>query len=104
MYYHDNALVYVKESCSPGDVEPAFMLHLIPGDASDLPEWTRERGFHNLDFAFIDYRVSGGPGQCIALIRLPGYAVSAIRTGQFLIHSDGAFETLWEETFAVAAE
>ena len=78
VYYHGNALVYVKDGCAPGDVEPAFMLHLIPADTSDLPEWTRERGFHNLDFAFDDHRVSGGPGQC--------------------------FETLWEETFAVAAE
>ena len=105
VYYHDNALVYVKEGCSPGDVEPAFMLHLTPADVSDLPEWTRARGFHNLDFDFADRSVVGAAaGRCLALIRLPGYAVNAIRTGQFLIHPDGAFETLWEETFAVAAE
>ena len=103
VYHHDNALVYLKDGCAPGDVEPAFMLHPIPADVSDLPEWTRARGFHNLDFAFDDHRVGGG-GRCLALIRLPGYAVSAIRTGQFIIHPDGAFETLWEETFAVAAE
>ena len=104
VYYHDNALVYVKESCGPGDVEPGFMLHLIPADVSDLPEWTRARGFHNLDFVFADHRVGGGAGRCLALIRLPGYAVESIRTGQFLIHPDGAFETLWEETFQGAAE
>ena len=104
VYYHGNALVYVKESCGPGDIEPAFMLHLIPADVSDLPEWTRARGFHNLDFVFADHRVSDGAGRCLALIRLPGYAVESIRTGQFLIHPDGAFETLWEETFQGAAE
>lgn len=105
VYYHDNALVYVKEGCAHGDTEAKFMLHPIPADVSDLPEWTRERGFHNLDFAFADQSVVGAAaGRCLALIRLPGYAVSDIRTGQFLIHPGGDFETLWEETFAVAAE
>ena len=105
VYYHDNALVYAKEGCAPSDTEPQFMLHLIPATASDLPEWTRARGFHNLDFAFADQSVVGAAaGQCLAHIQLPGYAVSAIRTGQFVIHPDGAFETLWEETFAVTAE
>lgn len=104
VYYHDHTLVYLKDGCAPGDAEPGFMLHLTPAAVDDLPEWTRARGFHNLDFAFDDHRVAGGPARCIALVRLPGYAVSSIRTGQFLIHPDGRFETLWEETFAVAAE
>ena len=104
VYYHDNALVYAKDGCGPGDTEPGFMLHLFPAEAGDLPEWTRERGFHNLDFAFDDHSVDGGGGRCLALIRLPGYAVDSIRTGQFIIHPGGDFETLWEETFAVAAE
>ena len=104
VYYHDNALVYAKEGCAPSDTEPEFMLHLIPATAGDLPEWTRGRGFHNLDFAFNDHRVGEGAGRCLAHIPLPGYAISAIRTGQFVIHPDGAFETLWEATFAVAAE
>ena len=63
---------------------------MVPRDAGDLPPWSRELGFDNLD------RVLGGgaariDGDCVGVVDLPDYPIAAIRTGQFT--NDGV---LWE--------
>ena len=84
VYRAGDALVYIKEPCSPADVEAWFMLHIFPEDPADLPdEWTAI-GFDNLDFGFADGGADLG-GRCVAIARLPGYAIESIRTGQFVV-------------------
>ena len=63
-------LVYLKEPCAEEDANAQFFLHLIPADASDLPEERRRHGFDNLDFAF---RGPGRPNRR-ALRRGPAFA------------------------------
>ena len=84
VYRAGNRLVYLKEPCLPADVEAWFMLHIFPEDPADLPaEWTAI-GFDNLDFGFADGGADLG-GRCVAIARLPSYAIERIRTGQFVI-------------------
>ena len=94
----DEALVYVKEPCSPADTDARFFLHVVPERADDLPEERRAHGFDNLDFAFFP---NGAlfEGKCAARIPLPEYAVASIRTGQ---HVSGVGE-VWSVEFAVGA-
>ena len=77
-------LRYVRADCAAADVESRFFLHLTPRDWSDLPPYRREHGYDNRDFSFA---AAGGffkGGQCQAQIRLPGYPIAALRTGQYV--------------------
>ena len=96
VYLGEGELLYAKAPCAAADVEATFFLHLIPQNLADLPEWRRGHDFDNLDFKF-------GPngavfdGRCLAAVPLPEYAISRIRTGQYVPDS-GA---VWEVEFAV---
>ena len=81
LYLIDNALVYLKEPCAPGDADARFFLHIFPADPADLPAASREFGFANLDFQFADYGADIG-GKCVAARELPDYAIERVRTGQ----------------------
>ena len=77
-------LRYGRDDCAPADVESRFFLHLTPRDLEDLPPYRREYGYDNRDFSFA---AAGGffkGGQCQAHIRLPGYPIAALRTGQYV--------------------
>ncbi len=76
-------LTYVKEPCAASDVERPFFLHVAPERVDDLPQDRREFGFDNLDF---DFRLRGAvfDGKCAAQVPLPEYAVSSVRTGQWV--------------------
>ena len=91
----DGALTYVKQPCEQEDTEARFFLHVTPERVSDLPEYRREHGFDNLDFAFFP---NGAlfEGRCAARAALPEYPIASIRTGQH----DGNGE-IWSAEFAV---
>ena len=97
--YHDagaNTLWYRKKPCVPADTDAPFALHLFPQDTADLPEERRQYGFDNYDFSF--FRRGGiAEGECAALVQLPDYPLSRIRTGQY-IPGEAA---LWQREFAV---
>ncbi len=85
VYQNNDRLIYVKETCSIEDVSSPFYLHLIPANIDDLPDDRKQYGFDNLDFRFANYRMmSGSARECIALRRLPDYAITRLRTGQFI--------------------
>jgi len=86
-------LTYVKEPCAPSDVEHPFFLHVTPSRERDLPRGSRQLGFEARDF---DFRLRGAvfDGKCAAQAFLPEYAISRIRTGQWI---RGEGET-WEST------
>ena len=86
-------LTYVKEPCAPSDVEHPFFLHVTPSRERDLPRRSRQLGFEARDF---DFRLRGAvfAGKCAAQAFLPEYAISRIRTGQWI---RGEGET-WDAT------
>ena len=99
VYLVENSLVYVKNQCSPEDAVPTFFLNLDPSDENDLPSHRKQYGFDNLDFAFRDRSLPFG--KCLAEVPLPEYAISAIRTGQY-VPVDGGYNHLWEGEIRLA--
>ena len=77
-------LIYVKEPCSPADIEHRFFLHVYPVDHAYLREIRMQYGFHNLDFTFekgdLINDVCVGVG---SPLHLPRYNIAKIVTGQF---------------------
>ena len=76
-------LNYFKQPCAEEDSQAKFFLHIFAADAGDLPVNRREHGFENLDFNFDLSEVKGSEDWCIAMRRLPDYAIERIRTGQY---------------------
>ena len=92
-------LTYLRDGCPREDVVGMrLFLHVIPRDAGDLPLWSREHGYDNLDRL-----LRGGTaridGDCVGVVDLPAYPIAAIRTGQ--LTNDGV---LWEANIAFGEE
>lgn len=100
LYRTGDAIHYVKDPCRQPDTEPAFFLHLIPVDVSDLPAHRQRSGFDNLDFHIDDLTVKGlkFDGKCLATIPLPDYEVARIRTGQW---DSAENRNLWQEEISL---
>ena len=102
VYLDDNELHYAKEPCAPSDTADTFLLHLVPADVGDLPEWRRGYDTDNLDFRFdetyFDREVYAArfDGKCLASVALPDYPIIEIRTGQ--LRPDGS--ALWRVNLA----
>ena len=94
VYIDGNRLIYAKDPCAAADTEASFFLHVFPVNDDDLPEGRRQHGSANLDFSFDAYGWRSGDS-CYAVRELPGYAISSIRTGQYVEDGDGHGRT-WE--------
>ena len=87
---------YVKEPCRPADVEPPFLLHIVPDQAGDLPPQFQDYGFENRDFQWEGTKIDG---RCLDSARLPDYPIAKIRTGQYRTGQDDLWQgDLWRET------
>ena len=102
VYYTDSrgnrvkAMTVPSLPVQPGSVtDQLFFLHLIPVDVDDLPDHRKQYGFDNLDFRFGDYKLPLVE-RAVAVRKLPDYAITRIRTGQFLVNDDGSTTHLWE--------
>ena len=93
------ALIYVKEQCYAEDTQARFFLHIVPEDASDLPDERKPSGFDNLDFRFAEHGANLGE-VCVAVRELPEYEIGRVRTGQH-VSGEGA---LWRVEFGVGNE
>ena len=99
VYLMEGQLVYIRESCSVGDADAGFFLHVNPVDVSDLPEERKEFGFDNLDFGF--HLLSDGgdagvwDGKCFRSVDLPEYAVERISTGQHVSRKGRVWGGIW---------
>ena len=87
VYVTATAVAYAKTPCAAADTEPAFMLHVVPVRARDLPPARRTAGFDNRDFRF------SGQGAhfddaCLARAPLPAYPIAYLRVGQFRAGAD----------------
>lgn len=83
LYVRQGTLAYVKEPCSPEDIEAKFLLHFFAADTDDLLVDRRGYGFDNRDFEFARYGVMLD-GKCVVLVPLPDYDVTRVRTGQWI--------------------
>ena len=98
VYLVEDSLIYVRDPCSPEDVEPEFFLHVDPVDMNDLPSDRKQHGFDGVNFVFRNHLLIEG-GVCIARRELRdfAYAIAAVRTGQF--NGDGQ---IWNGGFDLA--
>ena len=91
LYPDDGWMAYIKEGCEPADFDARFFLHVFPTDVRDLPPHRQEHGFDNLDFSG-----KKRARACSVWMRLPGYAIERIVTGQFSVDGSGGREILWQ--------
>ena len=99
VYLMGGQLVYVRDSCSVGDADDRFFLHLYPADVSDLPEERKQFGFDNLDFGF-HFLSDGGDagiwdGKCFRNVDLPEYTIERISTGQHVSREGQVWGEIW---------
>ena len=83
LYWRDNRLIYLRESCAAADTAANFFLHIVPEDIADLPAERRAAGFAYGGFEF-DRQGGHFDGKCLAAVALPDYPIAALRTGQFV--------------------
>ena len=100
VYRNGNSLLYVKDGCSWNDADVGFFLAVFPVNEIDLPDWSRQHGFQNLDFPLsysgIYYNgIRQGGNRCIAITPLPDYDIARISTGQYIRRADGSTQRLW---------
>ena len=89
-------IIYAKAGCEPNHREAWFFLHLTPANPADLPGDRRKYGYDNWDFEF-DWRGLEVGDECIAVVPLPDYPITAIATGQY---TDAG--RLWETTLPIS--
>ena len=95
VYLREDMLIYFKEPCGAEDVQETFFVHVVPADENDLPDHRKQYGFGGFNFRFRDYDLSLDKG-CVALLKLPNYAITRIRTGQFSSTRTAPPQHLWE--------
>ena len=88
LYRNEDTLLWVKTPCAEEDAAPRFFLHLVPVNASDLPEERKQSGFDNRNFNFEERGALAQGETCIATVELPNYPVAAAATGQFTSEGD----------------
>ena len=81
VYLGDRALFQVRDPCVREDVGYWIFVEVVPEDPKDLPGRRRRYGFEKL---YIPFQNSGVllEGKCTAVLPLPDYPISRIRTGQ----------------------
>ena len=79
VYLVEDSLIYVRDPCSPEDVEPEFFLHVDPVDMNDLPSDRKQHGFDGVKFDFRNHLLIEG-GVCVARRELRdfAYAIAAV--------------------------
>lgn len=60
-------------------------VHVDPADPNDLPQRSRQYGFHNLDFPLFNGTVEDG--RCVRGMRLPDYEILTVRMGLYRVAS-----------------
>ena len=91
VHIDQDALTYIKGSCTKADTAAKFFLHIWPAAKRDLPQHRRRYGYDNLDFRF-DRRGFRFADWCAARINLPGYRIVRLKTGQW----EAGKGTVWE--------
>ena len=101
VYINDKELIYVNDACGQDDAAALFSLHWAPTDKAHLADYWKEYGFNVRDFRLEEYGAKSGD-RCVAAVRLPAYAISQIKTGQFVYGQNKELVWLWRESFQIA--
>ena len=96
VYLDGKQLTYVKDVCSPPDRRRSFFLRITPAHERDLPE-----GESHDDREFNRMGVHVDALGCVVRLRLPGYAVRHVRTGQS-VRVEGNWEPVWQGEFSIS--
>ena len=97
VYHYENEFYYIKESCSPGDIETPILMNIYPIDTQDLPDNYKQSGFENIAFHFEEKGTRfAGTKKCMAGIVLPEYDIDYIKISQ----NDGS-DRLWSSVVDV---
>ena len=85
VYLGDGVLTYVRDPCVREDVRyrrrHRIFAEAVPEDPKDVPRW--RRWFESPDPVFhLENQLVRFEGKCIAVLPLPDYPISGIRTGQ----------------------
>ena len=101
VYRKGDNLWYVKDGCTPADINASFYAHFVPADPDDIPHHHSQYGFqsHNLDFVRRGLMFNG---KCMAQFTLPPYDPVAIETGQ-IGHDSPRQADRYAQMFATAA-
>ena len=86
VYLDGKRLIYAKTPCSQQDLEPIFMLNVVPLHEHDLSDASRRTGqrFDNLNFVFFLQGWQRGE-TCVTHRQLPDYAIDRIVVGQGVV-------------------
>ena len=104
-----NLLIYLRDGCSPGDLDARFFLHVHPVDPDDLPNhqelgvYRESYGFERREFRFADFgaRIDG---DCVAAVPLPAWPIARIKPGQYAPEFAGAARLAVAESEPLARE
>lgn len=97
VYLKGDTLLYIKDPCTPAEMDLTVFLSVVPVDSKDLPNHRKQYNSDNLSFLFAEHGWETG-GSCVAIRNLPHYAIATIHTGQ---HMAGG-GVVWEGLFAPA--
>ena len=81
VYVRDRALVHVRDPCVQEDAGYTIFLKVFPEDPKDLPGRPARNGSRGYQLLFQRIGVLF-EGKCMAVLPLPDYPISGIRTGQ----------------------
>ena len=81
VYLRDGRLFHVREPCVREDVGNHIFVEVVPEDPKALPGRGRRRSFRR-GIPLFQYSGVLFEGKCMAILPLPDYPVSGIRTGQ----------------------
>ena len=98
VYRTGRKLTYLKQPCTPADMQAKFVLRVIPADPEDLSRSRQRYGYDNLGFQF-DRRGVRVDEKCMAIAHLPDYLIRRIQVGQW---SSNGNRTLWDAAFSEA--
>lgn len=84
-------ITYINDQCAPDATQAEFYLRIVPVERIYLTEAGLPHGFNGYSFKF-DWDGIRIGNKCMVSARLPPYAISSIRTGQF----DSNYKIIWD--------
>ena len=107
VYLDGGTLIYVKERCTPADMDGNTILfvRVAPADPADLPRRHRRSGFvpyHPWSLVPWPSKVLGG--RCLFGVSLPEYPVARIVVGQRTLGKRAERRILWKAEVAFPAD
>ena len=96
-----DTLYYVKDGCTPADIDASFYVHLTPQDPDDIPPDHYQYGFQSNNFDFVRRGLTFDE-KCITEFTLPQYDPAHIETGQ-IGHDSPGQTNMYDQLFGAAA-